>query len=289
MRVSIIIPTYNEEDVILACLESLEKQKFDDFEIIVVDDGSGDKTLEVLSKFKIQNSKIKVFEQKHKGAGSARNLGAKNAKGQVLVFVDSDMTFDKDFVKDLTKPIFKGLAKGTFSKNEFVSNWDNVWARCYNWNQNWEKKRRHPKKHPKTQKVFRAILKSEFDKAGGFDLSGAYTDDWSLSDKLGYEANLAQGAIFYHKNPSGLKEVFSHAQWVGSRKYKLGVIGRAVAFIRASLPISIAIGLLKSIYKREPRFIFFKIIYDLGLTLGIIKYNANLHSSFRANSPGTGH
>lgn len=271
MRVSVIIPTYNEADVIAACLESILKQKFDDFEIIVVDDGSTDKMLSILQKFQDPNTKLQIYNQRHKGAGAARNLGAKHAKGKVLVFVDADMTFDKYFLRDLTKPVFKGETRGTFSKNEFVSNWDNVWARCWNMNANWQTKRRHPKKYPETQKVFRAVLKSEFGRVGGFD-RGGYTDDWSLSNKLGYKATLAQGAIFYHKNPSSLGEIFKHAQWVGKRRYKLGLFGILIALLRASLPMSKLVGILKAIRYKEPRFLIFKIIYDLGITLGILKY-----------------
>src|SRR3989344_1367122 len=200
MKVTVIIPTYNEEDVIGDCLESLSKQTYHDFEIIVVDDGSTDKTIEVLQKFQIPNSKFQILRQKHGGPGAARNLGAGRASGEVLVFVDADMTFDKNFLKNLVKPILSGKTKGTFSKYEYVSNWENVWARCWNINQNWEERRRHPKYYPDKQKVFRAILKSEFDKVGGFT-PGGYTDDYSLYEKLGYMAVSAQGAIFYHKNP----------------------------------------------------------------------------------------
>ena len=62
---SIIIPTYNEEKDISKCLESLENQAFKDFEIIVVDDGSTDKTREIVRKFK----KVKLIKGKHKGPG----------------------------------------------------------------------------------------------------------------------------------------------------------------------------------------------------------------------------
>ena len=60
MIISVIIPTYNEEKVISGCLESLSKQTFKDLEIIVVDDGSTDKTLNILSEFKIENLKFKI-------------------------------------------------------------------------------------------------------------------------------------------------------------------------------------------------------------------------------------
>lgn len=254
MKVSVIIPTYNEKDVLQKCLDSLSKQTYKDIEIIVVDDGSTDGT----------SDKLLTLKQNHLGAGSARNLGAKNAKGEILAFVDADMTFETNFIENLVKPILNKKTNGTFSKDEFVSNWDNYWARCWNINEGWEDKRRHSNNYPDHQPVFRAILKSEFARVGGFT-NGGYDDDWSLSKKLGYEAVSAPNAIFYHKNPDNLVEIFNHAKWVGKRKYKLGVIGYVVALIRSSLPVSIVVGLYKKI-------LIFKIIYDLGIFVGVIEY-----------------
>ena len=271
MIISIIIPTYNEKDVLGDCVESLGEQTQGDYEIIVVDDGSTDKTTEVLSDLRFKNYDLRIFKQNHEGAGAARNLGVKEAKGEILVFVDADMTFDKDFLKNLIEPIVGGKTLGTFSKEEYVSNWDNVWARCWNINEGWEPKRRHPKKYPDHQPIFRAILKSEFDKVGGFT-PGGYDDDWSLSKKLGYEAVNADGAIFYHKNPDNLIEVFHHAKWVSKRKYKLGIVGKIYNLIVYSFPDSIWQGFWKSIFKREPLFIIFKIVYDFGAFLGILEY-----------------
>ena len=271
MKVSIIIPTYNEESVILDCLNSLSKQSLKDFEIIVVDDGSTDKTLQVLSDLGYMINDLRILKQNHLGAGAARNLGAKNAMGDILVFVDSDMTFDKNFLKMLVKPIISGKSKGTFSKDEYVRNWDNIWARCYNLNEGWENKKRHPKNYPNTQKVFRAILKSEFDKVNGFT-AGGYNDDWSLSKKLGYEATLAEKAIFFHKNPSTLKEIYNHAKWVGKRSYKLGAIGYMVALIRSSIVVSLAVGILRSTFYLLPAYLIFKLVYDFGVFIGILKF-----------------
>lgn len=262
--ISVIIPTYNEEGVILNCLKSLEKQSVKDFEVIVVDDGSTDRTVEKIIG-------AEVLHQNHLGAGSARNLGANIAKGEILVYVDADMTFDKNFLKMLVKPILAGKTKGTFSKDEIVSNWDKVWARCYNKNEGWVDKRRHPKNYPDTQKVFRAILKSEFDRVGGFT-AGGYNDDWSLSEKLGYDAIVAEKAIFFHKNPDNLKEIYNHAKWVGKRKYKFGLIGYLVALVRSSLPVSIILGILLSTYYLLPVFLIFKLVYDFGVFVGIINF-----------------
>lgn len=271
MKISIIIPTYNEEGVIGICLNSLLNQTLKNFEVIVVDDGSTDNTWNTLSEIRNRKFEILKLHAKHVGAGAARNLGTKSTNGEILVFVDADMTFDKDFLKNLVAPIEAGKSKGTFSKEEIVSNWDNVWAKCWNINEGWEEKRRHPKNYPDTQPVFRAILKSEFDRVGGFT-PGGYDDDWSLGRKLGYEAALASGAIFYHKNPATLSEIFRHAQWVGKRKYKLGYIGYVAALVRSSFPVSIIIGLYKAIKNNNLRFVIFKIVYDFGIIVGVINY-----------------
>lgn len=271
MKVSVIIPAYNEEDEIVDCLESLGNQRYKGFEIIVVDDGSSDRTRKRVNNLSRKIPLINLLTQKHKGPGGARNLGAKHARGEILVFVDADMTFESDFIKKLVDPIVKGKVKGTFSKDEYIGNWDNIWARCWNINQNWPDKKRHPKNYPDEDKVFRAILKSEFDKVGGFT-PGGYTDDYSLSEKLELKAYAASGAKFYHKNPETLTEIFKHAKWVGKRTYKLGYFGYLVGLTRASLPVSIVIGLLKSIINIQPAFIIFKIVYDFGIFLGILEY-----------------
>jgi len=283
VKVSVIIPTYNEEGVIGVCLESLSKQTYKDLEIIVADDGSTD-TTSLKLRGAVKTYGIKVFTQEHMGPGAARNLGASKASGEILVFVDADMTFAPDFLEKLVEPIVESQTppfrlrsgscqtRGTFSKDEYVSNWENIWARCWNMNRGWEPKRRHPKNYPDKQKVFRAILKSEFEKAGGFDVNRGYNDDWSLSEKLGYKADVVSGAVFYHKNPDNLVEIFEHAKWVAKRKYKLGIFGIVYNLLVFSFPESIWIGFWKSLFKKEPLFIVFKIVYDLGIFIGIIEY-----------------
>ncbi len=270
MKVSIIIPTYNEKGTLEACIESLGNQSFQGFEIVVVDDGSTDGTLEILKNLEKSLPDFKFTKQNHKGPGAARNLGAKMAKGGILVFVDADMTFETDFIKNLVKPIEDDNSKGTFSKEEYVSNWGNPWARSWNINEGWEEKRRHPVNYPDFQPVFRAILKSEFDRVGGFT-PGGYDDDWSLYKKLGYQAMNAPGAVFYHKNPAILLEVFRQAKWIGKRKYKLGTLGNFYALVRASLPFSLIIGVYKAFLNRNLHFLVFKTVYDFGIFVGILE------------------
>lgn len=272
-KLSIVIPTYNEQDVIAECLRSLSDQTYKEFEVIIVDDGSTDSTVSIINDFSQNKNSYAISLQKgkHKGAGAARNLGAKEANGDILVFVDADMTFDKKFLSHLVQPILDGKSRGTFPEEEIVSNWDNVWSRCYNLNEGWENKKRHPKYYPKTQQVFRAILKTEFDKVGGFT-PGGYNDDWSLSEKLGYLANVSPQATFYHKNPSSLSEVFKHAKWVGKRPYKFGIFGYLIGLFRSSLPVSLVVGIFKSFIYSVPQFVVFKIVSDTGIFLGILDY-----------------
>ncbi len=268
--ISVIIPTYNEEKDLKNCILSLGEQTHRDFEILVVDDGSTDSTPDMMNNLAQTLPGVTFLKQNHKGPGAARNFGAARAKGEILVFVDADMTFDKDFLKNLIKPIGPEIP-GTFSKDEYVSNWDNVWSRCWNLNEGWAAKRRHPATYPDQQPVFRAILKKEFDKVGGFT-PGGYDDDWSLSKKLGYMAVSAQDALFYHKNPSDLKEIFNHAKWVAKRKYKFGNFGLVIGLVRVSFLMSLLIGFYKSIRAGVPAFVVFKIVYDLGQFVGILDF-----------------
>lgn len=271
MKISVIIPTYNEKKVLERCIESLGAQTLTDFEIIVVDDGSSDGTLQILKNLKRSISSFRFIRQNHLGAGAARNSGAKISKGQILVFVDADMTFDKNFLAKLVDPIEQGRHRGTFSKEEFVANGGSVWAKCWSLNEGWEEGRRHPKGYPDHQKVFRAILKSEFERVGGFT-PGGYNDDWSLSEKVGYEAIDAPGAVFYHKNPDSLSEIFRHAMWVGKRKYKFGPLGYLVGLVRSSFPFSLIVGTYYSVRFLLPTFLLFKIVYDFGIFIGILAF-----------------
>jgi len=271
MNVSVIITVYNEEKYIEKCLDSLQVQTFKDFEMVVIDDGSTDDTLKILNEYQISNIKYRVFQQKHEGPAKARNFGVAKAKGEVLVFLDGDMYFEKNFLEKLVNPILKGKAKGTYSVEEYVANWNNVWARC--WNYNWglpDRKRIDP--NDKNQKKdFRAILKKEFDKVRGFDNIG-YIDTWSLFDKLGYGPT-ATGAKYYHYNPATLWEVFVQAKWTAKRPYKLGVIGDAATLFRANPLFALLKGLYKAVEKKEPMFIVFKIVFDFATTMGILTKN----------------
>lgn len=265
--VSIVIPVYNEERLISSCLDSLSRQTFKDFEVILVDDESTDSSKASAKSLKLKN--LQILSQNHQGPGPARNLGVKHAKGGILVFVDADMTFETNFIKKLTEPILKGKTKGTFTKEEFVANWDNLWARCWNYNEGIGNNRRISQDYPDSSPVFRAILKTEFDKVGGFDNIG-FTDDWTLSRKLGFRATVAPDAICYHRNPETLKEIYRQARWIGKNEFISGnPLKRLISLIRFNLVFQTIRGVFISAKYKELAFLVFQFIYYLGINMSI--------------------
>lgn len=98
---SIIIPVYNAEKYIENILRKLEEQKKEQVEIILIDDGSRDKSLEICQKFSAENDSFRVFHQENKGASVARNQGIRMAEGEYVVFVDSDDDISSTFVSTL--------------------------------------------------------------------------------------------------------------------------------------------------------------------------------------------
>lgn len=105
--ISIIIPAYNCEKYIKRCVSSIENQTFMDFEIIIVNDGSIDNTIQVCNELKKIYSNIRVITQKNSGVSSARNFGIKNSNGKYLMFVDSDDTLPADTLKIFTEILKK--------------------------------------------------------------------------------------------------------------------------------------------------------------------------------------
>ncbi len=100
---SIIIPVYNVEKYIRSCVNSLLKQDIDKeyYEIILIDDGTPDNSFGVIEDLIKQNTNINVFHQKNKGPSAARNLGVKKAKGEYILFVDSDDLLNENSIREI--------------------------------------------------------------------------------------------------------------------------------------------------------------------------------------------
>ena len=102
-QVSIIVPVYNVENYIERCLNSLVNQTFKDIEIITINDGSTDKSLELLNKYAKEDIRISVIDLGDEGVSYCRNLGIEKANGKYIMFVDSDDWIDSSMVEVLYK------------------------------------------------------------------------------------------------------------------------------------------------------------------------------------------
>ena len=103
IKVSVIIPVYNVEKYLEECLQSICNQTLKDIEIICINDGSTDKSGQILKDFAKKDKRIVLIEQKNQGVSIARNNGLKAAKGEYIGFVDSDDWIDPDFYEKLYK------------------------------------------------------------------------------------------------------------------------------------------------------------------------------------------
>lgn len=102
MRFSVIVPAYNVQDYIVSCIDSILKQSFRDYEIILVNDGSTDATFEHCQELRKKNTCIKLVNKENGGLSSARNVGINQAEGDYLLFLDGDDFWrDDDFLENL--------------------------------------------------------------------------------------------------------------------------------------------------------------------------------------------
>ena len=97
IKVSVIVPIYNTEKYVVECLESIVNQTLKEIEIICIDDGSTDNSIEIVKCY----SNIKIIHQKHSGLSIARNTGMQNANGEYIYFCDSDDVLEANALEEL--------------------------------------------------------------------------------------------------------------------------------------------------------------------------------------------
>lgn len=103
--ISVIIPAYNAESTINSCITSLLKQTYKNFEIIIVDDGSTDQTLQIVTQYKSQYNNIRIIHQNNQGVSAARNTAIEHVsnESEYICFVDADDTCEKDYLINFAK------------------------------------------------------------------------------------------------------------------------------------------------------------------------------------------
>lgn len=102
-KISIIVPVYNCEKYISNCINSILEQSFKDFELILVDDGSSDRSFEICESFAKKDNRVRAIHQPNSGVSRARNRGLDEAKGEYIGFVDGDDCVDKEMYERLYK------------------------------------------------------------------------------------------------------------------------------------------------------------------------------------------
>ncbi len=113
MFFSVVIPTYNRQPILEKCLKALEPQQFDSkliagYEVVVVDDGSTDRTVEWLQASTAEFSHVRLFQQNHQGPAMARNLGVEKAQGDTIIFIDSDLVVTERFLQSHAEALQAG-------------------------------------------------------------------------------------------------------------------------------------------------------------------------------------
>lgn len=128
MFFSVVIPTYNRKPILEKCLRAIENQQLRDdsvvagYEVVLVDDGSTDGTLEWLESHKGEFPHVLAYSQDHKGPAAARNLGVEQAKGDTIIFIDSDLVVTEQFLQAHADALVKG-EKQLGSDHLFTYGW----------------------------------------------------------------------------------------------------------------------------------------------------------------------
>lgn len=144
-KISIIIPVYNSSKYISKCIESILNQTEADFEVLLIDDGSLDGSGNICDRYAVIDSRIRVFHKQNGGVSSARNLGLDNALGEMIFFIDSDDTVDKDYLEKLmiksdedyvisgVKILENDFLKPVMTNNEIFSDFNRFWMESRQW------------------------------------------------------------------------------------------------------------------------------------------------------------
>jgi len=189
----------------------------DNFEIIIVDNGSKDRTVEMIKTFQSKNSQIKLHFEKIKSSYAARNLGVKNAKGSIIAFTDIDCVINKEWLTNLVKG-FSEDSIGGVAGDIIPENGDSVVERFSTKIGLLSQKMVLSAKYlplPYAQTANVAYRKILFDQIGFFDdslISGGDVDfSWRLMLHTEYNISYVSDAIVYHKHRTNLKDFYKQA------------------------------------------------------------------------------
>lgn len=188
--VSVIITTKNEEKIIKRLLLSLQKQSFENFEVILVDNNSTDATKEIALEFT-----SKVFNRGPERS-TQRNYGAKKSRGEYLLFLDADMELSRNVLKQYVDLVEKDPALGEVVIPE-VSVANKFWEKVKAFERSF-----YNKEGDEITDAARFFKKTVFKKAGGYDETITGPEDWDLPEtikKFGFKVGRIKAVIYHHE------------------------------------------------------------------------------------------
>lgn len=276
--VSIIIPAHNASDTIRDCLTALQNQDFDhaNFEIIVVDDGSTDDTASIARSFSTT-----VISQEPKGAATARNKGAANSRGALLLFTDADCSPDPKWVRAMILPFEDPTVIGV--KGTYRSQQRAMTARFVQAEYEWKYERMKKCSTIDFIDTYSAgFSASAFRSVGGFDESfpGASVEDQELSFRLhacGFKMIFAPEAVVRHRHADRWMIYLRKKYRIGFWKLRVLKLHPEKAIrdshtpqlLKIQLPLSLLLvaGILCSLILSSPYLIMFLLVVWLVFSL----------------------
>ena len=116
--ISVVIPVYNVERYLRGCLDSVLRSAYQDFELILVNDGSADKSLDICKEYAARDRRIRLISQENAGVSAARNRGLTACRGEWVVFVDADDKISPDFLGLIAREEAQDLLLFDFARTE---------------------------------------------------------------------------------------------------------------------------------------------------------------------------
>jgi len=221
-KFSVIVPAHNEEDVISRCIQSIQKQTFKNFELIISNDGSTDNTKKIVENYIKIDDRIRIVnsDEGH-SAAYARNKGARSAKGEIFVFIDADTFINEVFLFEIDKLKECGDAFITLNypfKKHFVSK---ILSSFLGPNQK-EKLEDATIYDLKNKDIagamFFCISREYYNKVGGYSEKIFYYEDHDFVEKfykIGGKSVFVKNAMQFYELPSTISEFFRQCKWLG--------------------------------------------------------------------------
>ena len=219
-KISVVIPAHNEEEIILDSLNSVVSNKYSKKEIIVVNDGSTDRTREIVEEFSKKHKEVRLinFDEGH-SAAFARNRGAENAKGDILVFLDADTWVNPIFLGEIAKKhsfadgystmnvpsekkLLSRILSGFIGPSDKLNLNDGVVSNSPGF----------------VNPMFFALSMKAYKKLNGYDEELFYYEDEDFASRfhsLGFKSVLVKDAIQYFELPANFWGFLRQCKWIG--------------------------------------------------------------------------